>query len=197
MKRIFNAILILTCLNIFPNYANPIIYDESVDGELMFGPNIGTLGVGKNIIKGTESLFFTEYFSFTVPENNVIQSINYSISDLIYGHTPSPGSEIPVLNRQLILYDTSIMQPITGFESVNLLLSPISKDLWSSELPIGNGGYQFLGGMGYIADSAEWSFEFSIDIQSSNTISVTTPFTFSIFLTTILILLLRHTRTTI
>lgn len=143
-----------------PALATPISYDEAVDGDIdtIFSTSFN-FDVGVNIISGTQAFTIImdyDFFNFTIASNQLLTGISYAYDPFDIEPNTFGIATNSILTRDSTFFASQIVDILHGG-------SPV--DLFSGDLPLGAGLYQFrqglfsrLGGGGY------WNYTFSFTV---------------------------------
>jgi len=153
------AVLALFCANSVS--ATPVLYDESVDGDLPSGFDLPqlTLQTGLNIVRGETSVFATapgvdaDSFSFVVPSRMTLVSGRVDVTDSFGDMTQVRWSF-----QDGPFTDVSLLEQL-------IVSSPGSTTFTTT--PLGAGTYFVIGG-GFISPGGDHSslYEFRLDVRA-------------------------------
>lgn len=179
MIKLFILILIATLVFASPSYS-VIIWDESIDGDIGIGQNIGSLKIGTNTFLGTFSLFRTD-------GNAAHGDTETGIVNL--------ADNLQIISMQANIIDT-YGYGVLEYSRFAGLHSPTASSIYLEEmyadtidtdlLPFGETGEYsiFTGGGGAsVEDDVEFFWDWEINIE---VVSVPEPWPLSLFLVGIL-----------
>ncbi|NEO85430.1 MAG: PEP-CTERM sorting domain-containing protein [Spirulina sp. SIO3F2] len=159
-----------------PISANPIDYDESIDGDLrwlQYSPSPLVLGVGDNHVRGEKTFDLSsgikkldfDTFSFVVPEYSFLNAIFLDIE-------PTSGTA-QFLNSSYRLgffASPSDDRPASFSDAQNVPLPAVGSQLFALDLPLGPGKYLFehhtIGGIGY-GKYKTASYELTLNVMAA------------------------------
>ena len=170
IRRIFPGACVLFCLVTANNPASaaPIVYDESVSGEvdLTYSTSPFLLDIGVNRVLGTTSYLDFDSFAFDVPAGMRLAQV-----DLLFRVTDDPNIDSPLSTSFEIDDDQNQFGPGLDFESFDFsIVSSPQNSLFASVLPLGPGGFEILGGSMTASEFWTVHYEWNLVVEPAATV---------------------------
>jgi hypothetical protein len=170
IRRIFPRACVLFCLVTASNPASaaPIVYDESVSGEvdLTYSTSPFLLDIGVNRILGTTSYVDFDSFAFDIPAGLQLTQV-----DLLFRVIDDPDIDSALWTSFTIDDDQNQSGPGLAFEEFDFsVVSAPLTSLFAAVLPLGPGGFEMLGGSMTASEFWTLHYEWNLVVEPAATV---------------------------